>query len=211
MLFLIERMKSHPHEWQLKNEEALKKASQRPNLIIYERLMLAKDYLLNQIYIFACTDEKKELVRWEKAADNECRTCISVLFHLIMAAVRSGDRSLMLNNIDQFTIRRFAEGFQPEEINELLNVMYRIICNELLENQNQKQFKQDISSYIGLTIQLAQDEIEDLYERLDKQMSVTGINKDFYPNCRELQRMVRQLSAFYQIFPEERENVVFQK
>src|SRR5690606_36358565 len=43
LLFLLEKMKSHPDEWRVKNEATLKRISHRTNLIIYEKMIEQKD------------------------------------------------------------------------------------------------------------------------------------------------------------------------
>jgi hypothetical protein len=51
---------------------------------------------------------------------------------------------------------------------------------------------------------MAIDEVEDHYENLIKKVPAEKIaQSDLLPDCKELQRMIRQLSAFYQISPEE--------
>ena len=67
-----------------------------------------------------------------------------------------------------------------------------------------REIKQEIYDYVGLTIQLAQDEIEDLYENLLQKMPRDKVAESpLMPDCKKLQKMIRQLSAFYQISPEE--------
>ncbi len=39
MIYLLEKMKSHPNEWHLLNEAATKRKTFRPNLLIYEQLI----------------------------------------------------------------------------------------------------------------------------------------------------------------------------
>ena len=68
-----------------------------------------------------------------------------------------------------------------------------------------KNIKQEIYDYIGMTTQLAQDRVEDLYqELLDKAPRDVIPDSSLLPDCKKLQELIRQLSAFYQAFPEER-------
>ncbi|MCW9096469.1 MAG: hypothetical protein OQJ93_03690, partial [Ignavibacteriaceae bacterium] len=116
-------------------------------------------------------------------------------------------RSLMLQYIDDIAIRRFAEGFEPEELCNTLLIFKEIIIAELISIKDLSNIKQDVYDYIGLTIQLAQDEIEDLYENLLQKMPRDKIaESSMLPDCEELQRKIRQLSAFYQISPDEAKN-----
>ena len=121
-----------------------------------------------------------------------------------MATIRSGDRSLMLQYIDDIAMRRFAEGFQPDEICGILSLLKDIIIQELKNYGELKDFQQVVYDYVGLTLQIAQDAVEDLYETLLEKVPRDKISKsDLLPDCKKLQSMIKQLSAFYQISPEE--------
>jgi len=204
LLFLLENMKSHPDEWQVKNEAALKRVTRRTNLQIYEKLIEKKEILLGEIINLILSEETgKKFNRYKLMDYNDFHCYMSTLYHLLMAAVRSGDRRLMIEYIDDIAIRRFAEGFEPQEICDTLSVFREIIIKNLIGIKCLTNIKQDIYDYIGLTIQLAQDEIEDLYEKLLKQMPRDKISESsLLPDCKELQKIIRQLSAFYQISPD---------
>lgn len=208
MLFLLEKMKSHPEEWNMKNEAALKRVTRRANFLIYEQMIENKEKWLEEITanIYSNKDDTK-FKRYNLLSQNDFHCYMSTLYHLLTAAVRSGDRSLMIQYINDIALRRFAEGFEPKEICDTLNVFSEVIIEKLMTIKKLVQFKQDIYDYIGLTIQLAQDEIEDLYEDLIKKIPKDKISKEaLLPDCKELQKMIRQLSAFYQIAPEEGKN-----
>ncbi|MCO6473019.1 MAG: NAD(P)-dependent oxidoreductase, partial [Melioribacteraceae bacterium] len=49
LLFLLEKMKSHPDEWRLKNEAAMKKVARRTNFIIYDHLTDLKETIVLKI------------------------------------------------------------------------------------------------------------------------------------------------------------------
>lgn len=205
MLFLLEKMKSHPQEWVVKNEAALKRVSRRSNFLIYEQMINEKENLLEKITTKILSEKESEKFKRYKQLDHNDFICyMSTLYHLLLAAVRSGDRGLMIHYIDDIAIRRFAEGFDPKEICDTLSIFKETIIENLIVIQCLKNIKQEIYDYVGLTIQLAQDEIEDLYDSLLKKMPRDKISESsLLPDCKELQKMIRQLSAFYQISPEE--------
>ncbi len=205
MLFLLEKMKSHPDEWSVKNEAALKRVTRRPNFLIYERLISDKENLLEQITKKILSEREADKFTKYQELDLEDFNCyMSTLYHLLMAAVRSGDRGLMIQYIDDIAMRRFAEGFEPEVICNTLTVFREIIVSRLESIQEFAKIKQDIYDYVSLTTQLAQDEIEDLYDDLLTKMPRDKISESaLLPDCKELQKMIRQLSAFYQIAPDD--------
>ncbi len=56
------------------------------------------------------------------------------------------------------------EGFTAKEVCNVLSVFNNIITEELLSLKDFKFRKQDIYDYIGVNIQLSQDEVEDKFE-----------------------------------------------
>ena len=207
LLFLLEKMKSHPEEWKLKNEIAMHRVARRNNLIIYEALSQVKDKILPEIITEINLPENEDkFIRYKKLDENDFKCYISTLYHLLMATVRSGDRALMIQYIDDIAIRRFAEGFKPAEICQTLSLINEMVIAELKKREELKKINQIIYDYIGLTLQLAQDEVEDLYDNLIKKVPADKISESsLLPDCQKLQSMIRQLSAFYQISPENGE------
>ncbi len=201
LLFIIEKMKSHPEEWHVKNEIVLKRITERPNLIIYDHLIANKDKLIEKLTNHILDSENDNFTKFRSMKNVNLQFYINVLYHLLLAAVRSGDRGLMVENIDDIINQKFAEGFEPDEISKTFTAYKEIIVHELINNKELKVNKQDINDSISLTIQLVQDGIEDIYENLDKKIpSENVLNYELMPDSEELQRKVRQLSAFYQIF-----------
>jgi nucleoside-diphosphate-sugar epimerase len=205
LLFLLEKMKSHPDEWRLKNEATLKRIARRANLMIYEKMIEQKEVLLTKIFEIILDDNPKgEFTKYKEMALNDFQCYISAVFHLLLATIRSSDRSLMLKYIDDIATRRFAEGFEPKILCATLKLFNDVIINHLNAYKEMNRIKQELYDNIGLTLQIAQDEIEDLYDSLVKKMPVEFVSRSTaLPDCKELQKMIHQLSAFYQIAPDE--------
>lgn len=205
LLFLLEKMKSHPDEWHLKNEAAMKKVARRTNFIIYDHLTDLKESIVANIEEqILSPNADKVFERYHKMDHNDFQCYISTVYHLLMATVRSGDRGLMIQYIDDIATRRFAEGFLPKELCHTLQLYRETILAELGKIKELSKIQQEVYDYIGLTLQMAIDEVEDHYENLIKKVPAEKIaQSDLLPDCKELQRMIRQLSAFYQMSPEE--------
>jgi hypothetical protein len=156
LLFILERMKSHPEEWRIRNEAALKTITHRSNLVIYEQLLAAKESLLrkmsNEILAESATER---FGRYRSMNEDDFRCYMSAIYHLLMAAVRSGDRGLMLDYIEDIALRRFAEGFTADDICNVLALFNERITPELMTVSNEKKLGQDLFDYVGMTIQLA--------------------------------------------------------
>ncbi len=204
LLFLMEKMKTHPDEWRLKNEAALKRIAHRANLIIYENMLAEKEKLLEKINDYILSPERSSNFSGYKKMDTDDFQCyLSNIYHLLLATVRSGDRGLMLSYVDDIVMQRFAEGFTPIAICDALSALNEIITSELFSKKELQAMKQEIYDYVSMTIQLAQDEVEDIYETLEQKIPRDKIpDSSLVPDCRELQKLIRQLSAIYQVFPE---------
>jgi len=203
LLFILEKMKSHGHEWELKNEAQLKRVARRTNILIYESLAKNKEIILADIIDLIINVNNKSFSRYQQLDENDFQCYMSTLYHLLLATIRSNDRYLMLKYIDEIAIRRFAEGFLPQELCATLQVYKEKLISFLSNIDELKNMKQEIYDNIGLTLQLAQDEIEYLYESLLREISIDKIaESSLMPDCTGLQKMIRQLSAFYQIAPE---------
>jgi nucleoside-diphosphate-sugar epimerase len=205
LLFLLEKMKSHPDEWRVKNEATLKRIAHRANLMIYEKMVEQKDVLLIRIYEVILDENPKGLFnQYKEMPLNDFQCYISVVFHLLLATIKSSDRSLLLKYMDEIAIRRFAEGFEPPILCGTLKLFSDVIINHLSAYKELSNIKQELYDNIGLSLQIAQDEVEDLYDNLVKKMpsEMVSISSNL-PDCKELQKMIHQLSAFYQVAPED--------
>jgi nucleoside-diphosphate-sugar epimerase len=205
LLFLLEKIKSHPDEWRLKNEAALKRIARRTNLMIYEKMVEQKDVLLTKIYEIILDENPKGIfTKYKEMPLNDFQCYISAVYHLLLATIRSSDRSLLLSYIDDIAIKRFAEGFEPYILCETLKLFSEVIINHLGAYKELSAIKQELYDNIGLSLQIAQDEIEDLYDNLVKKLPGEILSRSAnLPDCKELQKMIHQLSAFYQVAPED--------
>ncbi|MCW8961074.1 MAG: NAD(P)-dependent oxidoreductase, partial [Ignavibacteriaceae bacterium] len=152
LLFLLEKMKRHPDAWRLKNEATLKRVASRTNLIIYEKLIEQKEVILtnlNQIIIEENRDGK--FTQYKQLPLNELQCYISAIYHLLLATVRSSDRSLLLKYIEDIAVIKFAEGFEPEIICRTLKLFSEVIIKHLSAFKGLSDKRQEIYDNIGLS------------------------------------------------------------
>jgi nucleoside-diphosphate-sugar epimerase len=205
LLFLIENYKIHPNEWKIRNTETLRRYSKRVNLVIYEKILQMKEQILaNIINTILSKDSDKIFDKFKEYSihDNYCN--ISALCLLLSETIRSTDRKLFIDFIEKIAIRRFAEGYEPKHLIALIN----LLSDELLKAFNKldefNDLKQEFNDNISFPLQIAKDEIEDLYDNIVLKIpeELQMINAKL-PDCQELQKKIKQLSAFYQVLPEE--------
>jgi nucleoside-diphosphate-sugar epimerase len=200
MLFLLEKMKSHPNVWNLRNEAALKIVVRRANLMIYENLVIEQDTIrdkfINEIKLPGIRDQ---FISFLELGDTDLESIVSTIFHLLMASVRSSDRTLMVRYIDDVVLERFAKGFDANEINSFLSLFDKTITGILNDKKEMRSMKQEIYDYISLTLQMASDTVEDIYENLEHKLSRYKIaDMPVLLDYRKKEELIRKLSAFYQ-------------
>ena len=164
ILFLIEHMRSNPHEWDYKNYEAIyKSAKPRPHLQIYEAMIRHEDEIVNTIYVKL---QEPSFTRYSKLSEKELKERTSYVYQMLKTAVRTGDRVHMLSLGRELALNRFKQGFEVQEVTRAVEMVGREVTTMLSSYDEMINLKQRIRDEIMMTIQLVQDEIEDSYDRL---------------------------------------------
>ena len=203
LIYLLDKMKSHPNEWHLLNEAATKRDTSRPNLLIYEQLIANEDELLKAISATIMSkDNKERFPNYQQFTPKRIKIALSTLFNLLLASVRSSDRTLMQKYIGEIAMKRFTVGFEAKEMTDAIATFGEVITETLLAKKELGILKQEIYDYIGLTLQLAMDEVEDVFENMDKRISKEKLALLTKQRDAEREKEIKSLSAFYQEYPE---------
>ena len=165
LLFLLARMKSNPFEWHAKNEAALEHISIRSNLLIYEQMLQGKEQILSALAeeIFQAEYES-HLPHYQQLEPHEFNLIVSTLFNVLASTVLNADRALMINYIHDIASLRFPEGFTAAEVGQMLAMLKEVIFRHLLNLKGVSVTRQSLHDYIGIPIQMGQDELEEKYE-----------------------------------------------
>ncbi|MBN2367128.1 MAG: hypothetical protein JXL67_13240, partial [Calditrichaeota bacterium] len=170
LLFLIENMKNHRSIWDLRNEAAMKRIARRPNMVIYQSLYENADQLREQIISeFSAPENNSKYQHYQKMEEGVLRWYVTLIYHLIITAIRTGDRALFRNYIQTIAYRRYIEQFPIDEVKTALSSISQILRQYLQQSPQIAEFRERIYDYVDLTIQLAIDEMEDSYEYLASQ------------------------------------------
>lgn len=207
LLFLMEKMKSSPHEWVLRNERAMKRPLVRPYLVIHDAMVEAREAIVDAIVAFLQSPVRNErFPNYAVMSSTDLRWHIGVVYDLLSAAVRTGDRELLLTYIHDLAGRRFAGGFPPAELCDALRVINDIAVEELLFKPEVADFQNEVRDSITLSVALAIDGVQDAYETVHE--TTPDIIADLgspEENGKDLEAIAEQLNAFYR--PTESENV----
>ncbi len=205
LLFLLINMKSHSTEWKVKNEESSHQKVSRINLVIYEYLSSEKEKLI--MYILDSLKnplENNRISRYRYFNKVILLSQVNTFYNLILASVRSGDRSLMVKYGENIALEYYCYGFQLDELNMLLNTIGSILTNHLRKNTKLSKNKQDIHDYVGLSVQLAQDTFEDYFENFEETIPhKKGTCKMKDPDIEKREKLIMKLSSPFQTYSED--------
>ena len=167
LLFLTEKMTTHPYDWNFRNEILIHKVAYRKSTIIYDILIQHRDLLIDMIVKEVILPENKiRFPNYSKMDSEMLKWYITLNYQLIATTVRERDRSVIPNFVQQIAYRRYIEGFSVKEVKDLILFTGKTMRAFLLERPQLKGFKQRVEDYIVLTVQYAVDELEDTYDVL---------------------------------------------
>lgn len=170
LLHLIENLKARPEEWHRKNIDRLHRFSRsRPSLTLAEEMVKMHQPLVEQVYTKIMLPENQELLRFYHAMNaDDLKWYISVVYNNLLTSVRHGDRSMMITFAQDLSHRRMQENASLEELCSALCITRDVITHGLYNNPNLVNMKLLVHDYITLAIQLAIDEIKDVYENIPR-------------------------------------------
>lgn len=206
MIFLMVNFKNHPGEWYNKNEAAFKSKSYRPNLILYEKLLLEKERLIETITSSLISQEsRKALSAYKRMQDKSVMSLISTVYHLMLAAVRSGDRSFIIKYVDDVVVERFAAGFTASDMNITLDLISAHVVQHLKSDEQTAKMQLYIHDYIEISMQLAHDYVEEIFEDLEKKIPPEKRSGSIsLPYYKKQQSLIRKLSRPFQEYTIDR-------
>ncbi len=197
LLILIENMKNYGNVWHLRNESALKRITRRPNLIIYEAMVVLRDEFVKEAKAFLLLPPNHtRFCDYYKMHPDTLTWFLTLLFQITASGVRANDRMFIRNYAQIMAYSRYEEGFSRIQVCDFLTSMGMLIKLLLLVKAGLKDMKQYVYDYIDLTFQLAAHEVENAYERLDSHSAefLEKVKKfDFLMQKGDLERMVQQL------------------
>lgn len=170
ILYLIENLKSNPHEWHRRNQARLTRfLEQRPALILVEAMNRVQEKIVESVVKVISSPENGDQYKYYQQLPIErLQWYINVTYNNLLTAVRHGDRTIMINYGRDLAKARFGEGVTEQELCSVLNVIKGIITQELYKIPSLQDMKLLVNDYIAISIQLAIDEIKDTYDLLSR-------------------------------------------
>ncbi|MDH3566368.1 MAG: NAD(P)-dependent oxidoreductase, partial [Desulfobacteraceae bacterium] len=151
LLFLTERITTHPYDWTFRNEILIHKVAYRKSTIIYDILIQHRDFLIDVIIKEVILPENRvRFPNYGKIDREMLKWYITLNYQLIATTVRDRDRSIISSFVQQVAHRRYIEGFKVKEIKDLILFTAKTMEAFLLERPELKGFKKRVEDYIIL-------------------------------------------------------------
>ena len=167
LLVMIENMKTHQEAWRLRNEAALRRVSQRPNLVISELLEDKRDDLVDRIAAYVLSPGNAErFCNYHRMEQEQLRWFLTLVYQVLTVAVRTRDRRMVRTYAQMIAVRRRQEGFTADHVCDFLTTVGRLIADELRLQPELADLHQQIHDYVTLSFQLAADGVEAVYESM---------------------------------------------
>jgi hypothetical protein len=163
--FLIQNRKTFVAEWHRRNQAALKAVRRHVNLQILKQLERQMDEIAEALADYVRSPERaqrfprlRELGAERQKADN------LMLLVALMDAVRSGEKSLFQRPCRELALRRRDEGYPPEELTRVLNVLHDLVVLSLAGHDPSPEWSLALYDHVTMTVQFGIDEVLDVFE-----------------------------------------------
>jgi nucleoside-diphosphate-sugar epimerase len=176
--FLVENMKTDPHEWIARNQAAMKAVWISDYLKIYWLLQQHEPEILTAFHAaLVGPDHQERFPNYQGLAAAEHDWNHRLIVRQLFNAVRTGDKSVFTSYCRDLAARRFEEGFEAEEFCgavELLN----LICMRILRRDPASEgMRQQILDYLTMTLRFGCDQAQETFEELSMRGSMRDPEK----------------------------------
>jgi len=178
----------------------MKRPVTRPSLVIHDAMVQARDAILDAIVAYLQSPVRQHrFPDYAAMSYSDLRWCTGVVYDLLSAAVRTGDRGLLLSYSYNIAKQRFAEGFPASEICDALLAICDVTVEELLYKPEVADYEDEVRDSIRLSVALAVDGVQDAFDLLQSEVA-PGTERDWAEidgELEDLESIVEKLNAFY--------------
>lgn len=165
LLFLIERMKSYPQEWQKKNERRIRKPTSHPQLEMYEVMHDLRERLVQECVRHVLDPARRNVFpHYHELPVEDFYKEVVAIYQFLCVSVRTKDRMSVLAYAREIAYVRHSHGFDAAEATLAVRAMGEIIQRELAAHPQLRGMKAAIHDAVGLTFRMLADEIEGIFE-----------------------------------------------
>jgi hypothetical protein len=167
--FMLERLKSEPYAWHMKNMVAMRRVATRPDFKIYNVLSDAENVIIEAL----CAKVKDNEI---KLSDLKPRDDLSwflkLIYRLILTSIHTNNRLLVQNYFEISGLGRLSAGYSQSDIKDLLKKLNDITIEYLKNSEQLREFHTKFYDYITMPIEFGIDEIDYQYAKSQEQGSL---------------------------------------
>lgn len=163
--YMLENLSSYPGEWHARNRAVLKDKAKRPHLAL-SSLMVSRRQEIQEKITRRLLDPSRarDFPRYQSMDTRKLQWFVELSYNLLMTSVQHRDRISLISFARYLAGVRKREGFELREVKEALAVAGKTLMEELRDVAGLPDLEQTLADSVGLTLELAMDEIEAVYE-----------------------------------------------
>ena len=166
MPFMLERLKSEPYAWHMRNMVAMRRVATRPDFKIYNVLADAENIIIEAM-LSEIIESKLDIGKIKSRDD--LGWFFRLIFRLILTSIHSNNKLLIQNYFEISGLGRISAGYSQDDIKNLLKKLNDIIINYLKNSDMLRAFHSKFYDYITMPIEFGIDEIEYQYIKFREQ------------------------------------------
>jgi hypothetical protein len=205
--FLIERLRSEPLEWHARNQAAMRRDADRPNLQLYKSLIAVESQVVEAMERLLGSREGEALPHYRSLDASEFRWLLRLVYRLLLTSIQMSNRMLILNYLEVTCTDRFRAGFGPEEICRLLSGLNGAILGALQNRPEMKGVEKLLYEQITVPFEFGLEEVREQHERFEEGAGLSGEPappvQDGGPTPRELLEQTIWSCLVQRTYPED--------
>ncbi|HUV31366.1 MAG TPA: NAD(P)-dependent oxidoreductase [Acidobacteriota bacterium] len=163
--FLMERLKSEPLEWRLRNLAAMRRETDHPNLRIYTALTSLEDDIIQAVIEQITGPADATRYPAIRSLDRtELTWFLKLIYRLLLTSVHTGNKMLLLDYFEISGLRRIEAGYPAEETARMLAELNRTTIERLRRVEDLRPFVNQIYDFVSMPLEFGIDEIEQQHQ-----------------------------------------------
>jgi nucleoside-diphosphate-sugar epimerase len=163
--YLVERLKSEPYAWHVRNLAALKRDVARPEFRIYIALSNLEDEVIQSLLeriLMSGGDSRYPI--FQRLDEAELTWFVKLIYRLLLTSIHTSNRLLILNYFEISGTSRFQVGHTAQDLTHLLTQLNDIIMMRMKKLDELKSYGQELYDLVSMPIEFGKDEIEHQYQ-----------------------------------------------
>jgi nucleoside-diphosphate-sugar epimerase len=163
--FLVENIKTHPHEWNRRNREALRTVTLPVHLKIHWLIEAHEDEIVHEFNeLLRGPEGRQRFPTYQAIAPEEHQWHHRVVLGHLKNAVRTRERGLFMAYCRDLAEQRVAQGFSADELCGALESLNVVCLRVLLREKDARELRQGLRDYVTATLRAGCDQAQEVFE-----------------------------------------------